>query len=179
MKKVSLTVEELNMVQAYRTLALQKGAVNASGNNGSNKEAKYKRHDKAVYKLLKNARSLNKRQVSQGTDNRAKCIESVLASSESLYPNPDQFKLDFQAESARLTDSKRFCRECEDFGMEPGTVADNIVFEGKTVLEKVLKEGIQFFGERIFELNDPLWNDAEEVLEDLPAELVNEEGANA
>ena len=63
--------------------------------------------------------------------------------------------------------------------MEPGTVADNIVFEGKTVLEKVLKEGIQFFGERIFELNNPLWNDAEDVLEDLPAELVNEEGANA
>jgi hypothetical protein len=182
MSKLVLTAEELNMIQAYRTVAQQKGAANASGNNGSNQnESKPKRSYQLqpVYKVLLKARRLNQRQVTQETDNRAKCVDIVLATSESLYPDPSQFKLDFQAESDRLTDSKRFCRECEALGMDPATVADNIAFEGKIVLEKVLKEGLQFLGERVKSFDVPLWNDAEEVLEDLPAEFVNEEGANA
>lgn len=182
MKQIEVTAEELNMIQAYRTVAQQKGAAKASGNNGSDQdESKLKRtyHLQPVFKVLGKARSLNQRQVSQAAENRAKCIDIVLASLETLYPDPSQFRLDFRAESERLTDSKRFCRDCEDLGLASETVADNIVFEGKMLLEKVLKDGIQVLGERISMFNTPLWGDHQEDLEDLPAEYVNEEGTNA
>lgn len=179
MKKIEVSAVELNMIEAYRSMAQNSGAANASGNNGSNQDAKRTYHLQAVFKLLGKARRLNQRQVSHDADNRAKCIEIVLASSETLYPDPSQFRLDFRAESERLIDSKRFCRDCEALGLASETVADNIVFEGKMLLEKVLKDGIQVLGERISMFNTPLWKDHQEDIEDLPAEYVNEEGTNA
>lgn len=60
-------------------------------------------------------------------------------------------------------------------GKDSNTIADNIVFEGKMVLEKVLSDGLRALGESIDKFNTPIWNE----LEDLPAEYVNEEGTNA
>ena len=60
-------------------------------------------------------------------------------------------------------------------GKDSNTIADNIVFEGKMVLEKVLSDGLQALGESIDKFSIPIWNE----LEDLPADDVNEEGVNA
>ena len=160
MSKIEVSAVELNMIEAYRSMAQNSGAANASSNNGSNK---------------RRARRLYQRQVKTDTESKTLCIEAALESYGELYPEAIQFEQDYQTERERLTDSKRFCRECEALGKDSNTIADNIVFEGKMVLEKVLSDGLRALGESIDKFNTPIWNE----LEDLPAEYVNEEGTNA
>lgn len=178
MKKIEVSAVELNMIEAYRYMAQNSGAANASGNNGSNK-TKRAYNLPRVYKVLGRARRLYQRQVKTDTESKTLCIEAALESYGELYPEAIQFEQDYQTERERLTDSKRFCRDCEALGLASETVAENIVFEGKMLLEKVLKDGVQVLGERINLFNTPLRKEHQEDLEDLPAEYVNEEGTNA
>ena len=167
MKKVDLSQEELNMIQALRNTQAQQGAANANSNNGSNENAeeKPKRRYKVqpVYKVLGKARRLFYNQVDKDADKKAKCIETALSSFDNLYPDALRFELDFRAERERLTDSKKFCDACEDLRLKPANVADHIVFEGKAVLEKVLKEGIQVVGEKVHMFHAPLWKDSQNL----------------
>jgi len=174
MSKIEVSAVELNMIEAYRSMAQNSGAANASGNNGSNK-TKRAYNLPRVYKVLGRARRLYQSQVKTDADSKTLCIEAALESYSEIYPDPLLFEQDFQNERERLTDSKRFCRECEALGKDANTIADNIVFDGKMLLEKVLKEGLQCLGENIDKFTTPIWDE----LEDLPAEYVNEEGANA
>lgn len=174
MKKIEVTADELNMIEAYRSMAQNSGAANASGNNGSNK-TKRAYNLPRVYKVLGRARRLYQRQVKTDTESKTLCIEAALESYGELYPEAILFEQDYKTERERLTDSKRFCRECEALGKDSNTIADNIVFEGKMVLEKVLSDGLQALGESIDKFSIPIWNE----LEDLPADDVNEEGVNA
>lgn len=45
----------------------------------------------------------------------------------------------------------------------PENVADHTVFEGKAVVEKVLKEGLQILGDKVQMFNCPLWKDSENL----------------
>ena len=174
MSKIEVSAVELNMIEAYRSMAQNSGAANASGNNGSNK-TKREYHLQPVYKVLGRARRLYQRQVKTDADSKTLCIEAALGSYGELYTEPLLFEQDYKTERERLTDSKRFCRECEALGKDSNTIADNIVFEGKMVLEKVLSDGLRALGESIDKFNTPIWNE----LEDLPTEYANEEGTNA
>ena len=69
--------------------------------------------------------------------------------------------MDFRQERERLVDSKRFCETCMALRLAHNDVADHVVFEGKGVVEKVLKEGLQIVGEKVHMFNDPLWKDTE------------------
>ena len=57
MSKIEVSAVELNMIEAYRSMAQNSGAANASGNNGSNK-TKRAYNLPRVYKVLGRARRL-------------------------------------------------------------------------------------------------------------------------
>lgn len=116
-----------------------------------------------VYRVIKKARTLQLKQLVQSGESKAACLKAVVAKCDDIYPDKLRFDMDFRAERERLTDSKRFCRECEAKGLVPENVADHTVFEGKAVVEKVLKEGIQFLGENVKMFNCPLWKDSENL----------------
>ena len=175
MKKVELSVDELNMLQAYRDAqAKLKATANASGNNGSNHDLGTSVADKPrrkymmqlVYRVIKKARQLFAKQLKKDTQAKIECLEAALASCQDLYPDPLRFELDFRAERERLTDSKRFCDACEALKLVPEEVADHVVFEGKGTLEKVLKEGLQVLGENVHMFNKPIWSDSESLYAD-------------
>jgi hypothetical protein len=145
------------------------GAVENPANNNaetspkkgpSNKRA-YKQQP--VYQLLRHARNQYNHQLDKDAETKRRCIKAALAASPDLYPDQLHFELDFRVERERLVDSKRFCNSCKSLDLNPYFVADNIVFEGKTVLEKVLKDGLQVIGEKVHIFNAPLWHDSEGI----------------
>lgn len=116
-----------------------------------------------VYRVIKKARTLQLKQLVQSGESKAACLNAVVAKCDDIYPDKLRFDIDFRAERERLTDSKRFCRECESRGLVPENVADHTVFEGKAVVEKVLKDGLQVLGEKVQMFNCPLWKDSENL----------------
>lgn len=114
-----------------------------------------------VYAVCKTAKGIFMRQLVQNTETKKGSIKVALNHSYKEYPDALRFHLDFKAERDRLTDSKRFCNACAARGLNPEFVADHIVLEGKGILEAVLKEGIQIFGEQVMMFREPLFEDTE------------------
>ena len=138
-----------------------------------------------VYQVLRKARLLFRRQLEQSSETKAKCIDAALAASPDLYPDKLRFELDFRAERERLTDSKRFCSECEALKKVPEYVADHAVFEGRAMVEKTLRLGVRVsLGEFIHMYVKPLWKDSQKLYSsegghEVPQEDVKPEAANA
>lgn len=134
------------------------------GHNGGKPKRVYR--PQPVYQVLRKARLLFRRQLEQSSETKAKCIDAALAASPDLYPDKLRFELDFRAERERLTDSKRFCSECKALKKVPENVADNAVFEGKAMVDKVLKQGVRVaLGEFIHMYVKPLWKDSQNLYE--------------
>lgn len=147
-----------------------KAVVNTSSNYGSNNKAsesttsrKRSYKPQPVYQITKKARALQLKQLEQSGESKAACLEAVVAKCDDIYPDKLRFEMDFRAERERLTDSKKFCKDCESRGLVPEHVADHTVFEGKAIMERVLKEGLQVLGDKAQMFNCPLWKDSENL----------------
>lgn len=148
----------------------KRATVNAHNNEGGNNRASKSTTSKKrsykpqpVYQVIRKARNLQFRQLVQSGESKAACLKAVVAQCGEIYPDSLRFEVDFRAERERLTDSKRFCRECEAKGLVPENVADHIVFEGKAVVETVLKEGLQVLGDKVQMFNCHLWQDTQKL----------------
>lgn len=113
-----------------------------------------------VYAVLTKARKQYAQQVDKKVGNKIKCIEANIAPH---YADPLRFWLDFKTEAYVLLDSKRFCSDCDKKKANPEYVAEHLVFEGKKVVAKVLKEGVVNYGENIVKFNAPLFIDNENL----------------
>ena len=100
-----------------------------------------------------------KRQITQDTECKKKCLVAAVARMNQLYPDALRFWADFRVERERLLDSQRFNKECKNRGLEPKNVADHVVCEGKAMVNKVLLNGLQPLGERVQMYHSPLWED--------------------
>ena len=124
-----------------------------------------KRHRK-IYPLnevLRDARTIFNRQLKQDGDVKVESIEQSLAKNSKYYPDKLRFELDFKAERDRLLDSSKFKKFCKNENLNPVYVADNILFEGKSYVNRTLNEGPQFLKERLYMFNCPLWKDKENL----------------
>ena len=116
-----------------------------------------------VDQSFEKARMWFMRQMKKDTATKQQCLEASVAALPELYPDTLRFELDFRKERERLIDSKRFNDACKALNLDPVNVADNVVFEGKGTLEKVLKEGLQVLGERVHMFQAPLWVDTQSL----------------
>lgn len=159
-------------VQRAAQVNAQKDTNNTNNNSGNNetifedledtKPSNRKAYKmQPVYAVCKMAKAIFMRQLIQNTETKKAAIKAALSHSYKEYPDGLRFYMDFKAERDRLTDSRKFCNTCEARGLNPEFVADNIVLEGKGVLESVLKDGLQIFGEGVMMFNAPLFEDSE------------------
>ena len=186
MSSIKLTADELDMIQTLRSQKAQSsGTVDVNGDNGSNPNfspssgvivvtPKRTYKIKPLYKVLRKAKRLYYNQVDKSVENKIKCINTALASYDNLYPDALRFQLDFRQERERLVDSNRFRDACKNLRLAHNDVADHVVFEGKGVVEKVLKEGLQIVGEKVRMFNKPLWDDTEKLYQAKPEEGVTD-----
>ena len=132
-----------------------------SSTDKKNPTQKRKNKLQPVYAVLTQARRQFGRQVDQNTETKIKCIKANITSRH--YPDALDFWLHFQDEANVLLDSKRFCRECKEKGLNEQYIAEHLVFEGKKAVANVLKDGVKSFGERVMKFNAPLFHDEEKL----------------
>ena len=142
-------------------------------NNNQNKETEQtvqvkqtRKRQRKIYpfnEVMRDARTIFNRQLKQDGDVKVGSIELSLAKNSKYYPDKLRFELDFKAERDRLLDSAKFQRFCKIENLNPVYVADNILFEGKSYVNRTLDEGPQFLREKIRMFNCPLWKDTENL----------------
>jgi hypothetical protein len=93
----------------------------------------------------------------QNTETKRDCLNESIAK---YYRDLLGFWLDFRTHAARLVDSKRFRKCCEDRGLNIQSVAEHVVFEGSAVVNRVIRYGVDaILGERIMMFNTPIYKD--------------------
>lgn len=96
---------------------------------------------------------------SQNTENKRLALNLAIGLCRNYYPDQFRFWQDLRDEANVLLDSKRFCSSCEAWSLNPQSVAEHLVVEGKTTLNMVLKQGLQAYGEKARMFKDPLYID--------------------
>ncbi len=149
-------MENINNQPQAERIKMEKNS-SSDKKNSSNKR---KNNVQPVYAVLTQARRQFGRQVDQNTDTKIKCIKANI---QNKYKDTLDFWLHFQDEANVLLDSKRFCNDCEEKGLNEKFVAEHLVFEGKATVAKVLRDGVKSFGERVMKFNAPLFHDVENL----------------
>ena len=139
----------------------QQGAVNNNPiiQTGEKRNKTRKGNVPPVYQIIRSAMAQFKRQITQDTECKKKCLVAAVTRMSHLYPDALRFWADFRVERDKLLDSNRFCKECKSRSLKPENVADHVLCEGKAMLNDVLLHGILPLGERVQMYKDPLWED--------------------
>lgn len=149
------------------------GSSNTAGLKVSANGAAFKAPKKSVGKTL-NTRKLNPfyivirlfhelfgayETVDQNTINKRAALNMAISLKKSYYPDRLRFWQELLDEANVLLDSKRFCESCKKLGLEPQAVAEHLVVEGKAKWMKVLKEGLENYGEKVMMFQERLYED--------------------
>lgn len=104
------------------------------------------------------------------------CIKDALAAHKELIPDPTRYWIWLVDETDKLTRVWDFKETCEAAGVDPKTVAQHLILEGKMVCNAIRMEGLKAYGSNIRMFKEPLFEDEFELFSK-KAE-VKEEGAD-
>ena len=126
---------------------------NSMSNNGTEKAAKRatKRNVSPLWSVITKANRVFALQVTKTNKCKLDCLTNAMVGK---YPDQDKFWVEYHQQTSMLLDSRRFCKECVDYGCNPAFVAEHIVFEGSAMVRKVLKSGVKVVlreGVRLYE----------------------------
>ncbi len=113
----------------------------------------------AIWVTLSRARRMFHQQLKATQNNSTKiaCIHE--ASNEVYKKNSYMVWYDLVNESRRLTNLIDFNKYCGTLNLVPATVAQHVVFDGSSIVNKVIRYGVEsVLGERILAYNEPLFN---------------------
>lgn len=115
--------------------------VNSKSNTNSDKAPKRatKRNVSPLWSVITKANRVFALQVTKTNKCKLDCLTNAMVSK---YPDQDRFWVEYHQQTSTLLDSRRFCKDCMDRGYCPVAIAEHVVFEGSTVMRKVLKEGV-------------------------------------
>ncbi len=165
------------MIEAFRAAKEKQGSTKTTTTDGgastmTTSAGKKARKVSDFYYTVADAGHPFNRQLTKDNEIKQKCLTKSVEGSK-RYPDKLRFEFDFRKERERLVDSKNFCDTCKTLGIEAATVADHVVFEGKSVVNHVLRDGLQVvFGDKARMFNKPLWVDSEKLFEQAAAKEV-------
>ena len=113
----------------------------------------------AIWVTLSRARRMFHQQlkVTQNNSTKIACIHE--ASNEVYKKDSYMVWYDLVNESRRLTNLIDFNKYCGALSLVPETVAQHVVFDGSSIVNKVIRYGVEsVLGERILAYNEPLFN---------------------
>ena len=113
----------------------------------------------AIWVTLSRARRMFHQQlkVTQNNSTKIACIHE--ASNEVYKKDSYMVWYDLVNESRRLTNLIDFNKYCGALNLVPETVAQHVVFDGSSIVNKVIRYGVEsVLGERILAYNEPLFN---------------------
>ena len=111
-------------------------------NNGAEKAPKRatKRNVSPLWSVITKANRVFAVQIDKDNECKLKCLKNAMVSK---YSDHDKFWVEYHKHTSTLLDSRRFCKECVDYGCTPAYVAEHIVFEGSATMKEVLKRGVR------------------------------------
>lgn len=93
----------------------------------------------------------------QNTETKRMCLHEAASRT---YGDPKRVNYDIKNEARRLTNLVDFGKYCEKYGLNKDNVADHVVFEGKTVVRRVMEYGVEsVLGTKIQMFAEPLIED--------------------
>ena len=147
------------MIEAFRAAKQNQGSSQSTANAGASSTSNRTHKVQKAYQVITKGRHSFESQLVKDGDTKRRCLEAALSRCSNLYPDPQRFSLDFHSERERLVDSKSFCDACRALNLVPEYVADHVVFEGKSKVNLVLRDGLQALGEKVRMFTSPLWED--------------------
>ena len=139
-------------MNTFQNPALVEGATNDANqklNTNSDKAPKRatKRNVSPLWSVISKANKVFAVQIDKNNERKLKCLKNAMVSK---YSDHDKFWVEYHKHTSTLLDSRRFCKECVDYGCTPAYVAEHIVFEGSATMKEVLKRGVRVvFGEGV------------------------------
>lgn len=132
-------------MNTFQNPALVEGAtpeVNSKLNTNSDKAPKRatKRNVSPLWSVITKANRVFALQVTKTNKCKLDCLNNAMVSK---YSDHDKFWVEYHKHTSTLLDSRRFCKECVDYGCNPAYVAEHIVFEGSATMKEVLKRGVR------------------------------------
>ena len=76
----------------------------------------------------------------QNTETKRMCLHEAASRT---YGDPKRVNYDIKNEARRLINLVDFGEYCEKYGLNKVNVADHVVFEGKTVIRRVMEYGVE------------------------------------
>jgi recombinational DNA repair ATPase RecF len=98
-------------------------------------------------------------EVDQNTTNKRAALDMAISLKKSYYPDRRRFWQELLDEANVMLDSRRFHESCLKLGLDPQAVAEHLVVEGKAKWLKVLKEGLENYGEKVMMFRERLYVD--------------------
>jgi hypothetical protein len=95
----------------------------------------------------------------QNIPNKRAALNMAISLKKSYYPDRLRFMQELLDEANVMLDSKRFNDSCKTLGRDPQAVAENLVLEGKANWLKILKEGLENYGEKVMMFTDRIYVD--------------------
>lgn len=93
----------------------------------------------------------------QNTETKRMCLHEA---ANRTYGDPKRVNYDIKNEARRLTNLVDFGKYCEKNGLNKAKVAEHVVFEGKTVVRRVMEYGVEsVLGTKIQMFAEPLIED--------------------
>lgn len=126
-----------------------------------NEKLSSRRHVNPLYVVLTRFRKVfaSYDENEQNTETKRLALNIAVGMSRDHYPDRFRFWQDLRDQANLVLDSKRFERECNEWGLDPQAVAEHLVVEGKSTLNFVLKNGLKAYGEKARMFKDPLYSD--------------------
>ncbi len=125
---------------------------------------------KPITRARRIAKSLFDKQLDKDTNMKRRCLTEGI---KEAYSDMTEGWLEFKTETKRLLDSIGFNAACKERDLDPEAVASHIVFDGNTLVNKVLKYGLEntvretvmMYHENLFVDEHGLFNKTEEKAE--------------
>lgn len=96
----------------------------------------------------------------QNTKTKKETLDLAIRLCSKYYPDTFRFWQDLLDEANILLDSNRFNKYCNDvLKLDPQAVAEHLVVEGKATMNKVLKDGLENYGEKARMFSERLYSD--------------------
>lgn len=93
------------------------------------------------------------------------CIKEALKSHRDLIPDTTRYWIWLIDETEKLTRVWDFADTCKNANLDPKTVAQHLILEGKMVCNAIRMEGLAAYGSKIRMFDEPLFTDEFEIFE--------------
>lgn len=95
----------------------------------------------------------------QSSSGKEACIKESLSAHKDWIPDPARYWIWLIDETEKLIRVWDFEETCEEAGVDPRTVAQHLILEGKQVCNAIRMEGLKAYGSNIRMFVDPLFVD--------------------